>query len=172
MAGDGVSRPVRRQVRSRARDCCEYCRHPASYSNAPYVCEHIWPRARGAGNALEELAWSYPACNLRKSDRTRVVRSGNRPLGTFVQSANARLDRAFPIRGSPNRRLDSDRSRDRGHPRSKPPTPADHSASGGSVWIVPHVTMELRKIYSSVGAMTATFPAAFFILSPLGGEWV
>jgi hypothetical protein len=49
--------------RDRARDCCEYCRHPASYSCAPFVCEQVLPLALGAGSTVAELAWACPACN-------------------------------------------------------------------------------------------------------------
>jgi hypothetical protein len=53
-----VPRALRRRVRDRAGNCCEYCRHPAAYSCAPFVCEHIEPRVRGAGNSMSELAWA------------------------------------------------------------------------------------------------------------------
>ncbi len=41
MARKAVPRAVRRQVCDRAGNRCEYCRHPASYSCAPFVCEHV-----------------------------------------------------------------------------------------------------------------------------------
>jgi hypothetical protein len=67
-----VPRPVRRQVRDRAQDRCEYCQHPASYSCAPFACEHVRPWAKGAGHTLSELAWSCPACNGHKCDKTQA----------------------------------------------------------------------------------------------------
>src|SRR5438067_8162380 len=67
-----VPRGVRRQVRARARNRCEYCRHPASYSCAPYVCEHVLPRVRGAGHTVDELAWACPACNSHKYAKTHA----------------------------------------------------------------------------------------------------
>ncbi len=48
MAREAIPRLVRRLVRDRAGDCCEYCRHPASHSCAPFVCEHVLPRVLGA----------------------------------------------------------------------------------------------------------------------------
>lgn len=71
MAHEAIPRRVRRQVRDRAGDCREYCRHPASYSCAPFVCEHILPRALGAGSTPAELAWACPACNGHKYAKTR-----------------------------------------------------------------------------------------------------
>lgn len=73
-----IPRAVRKRVRDRAGDLCEYCRHPAAYSCAPFVCEHVRPRARGSGETLSELAWACPACNSHKYDKTtaRDPRSG------------------------------------------------------------------------------------------------
>jgi hypothetical protein len=72
MAREAVPRAVRRLVRERARDRCEYCRHPASYSCAPFACEHVLPRARGAGGTPAELAWACPACNGHNYAKTHA----------------------------------------------------------------------------------------------------
>jgi hypothetical protein len=63
MTHEALPRALRRRVRDRAGNRCEYCQHPASYSCAPFVCEHVVPRVRGAGSTLAELAWACPACN-------------------------------------------------------------------------------------------------------------
>jgi len=57
-----IPRAVRRRVRDRADNRCEYCRHPARFACAPFVCEHVLPRVRGSGNTLSELAWACGAC--------------------------------------------------------------------------------------------------------------
>ncbi|MBI3922170.1 MAG: HNH endonuclease [Armatimonadetes bacterium] len=67
-----VPRSLRHAIRERALNRCEYCRHPATFSSAPCVCEHVIPRAMGGGDSLEELAWSCPACNTRKCDKTQA----------------------------------------------------------------------------------------------------
>ncbi len=67
-----VPRAVRRLVRDRAGNRCEYCRHPASYACSPFVCEHILPRVHGAGNTPSELAWACPACNGHKYAKTHA----------------------------------------------------------------------------------------------------
>jgi hypothetical protein len=67
-----MPRAVRRLVRDRARNRCEYCRHPASHAPAPYVCEHVLPRVRGAGDTPAELAWACPACNGHKFTKTHA----------------------------------------------------------------------------------------------------
>ena len=72
MARQAIPRPVRRQVRNRAGDCCEYCCHPANDSCAPYVCEHVLPRALGSGSTAAELAWACQACNGHKHAKTHA----------------------------------------------------------------------------------------------------
>jgi hypothetical protein len=72
MAPKAISRKVHRQVRDRARNRCEYCQHPAEFRCAPFVCEHILPRAKGAGNTLPELAWACAGCNGHKSVKTHA----------------------------------------------------------------------------------------------------
>jgi HNH endonuclease len=72
MAHKAIPRLVRRLVRDRAGDCCEYCRHPASHSCAPFVCEHVVPRVLGARSTMAELAWACPACNGHKYAKTRA----------------------------------------------------------------------------------------------------
>ena len=72
MARDAIPQAVRRQVRDRAHNRCEYCQHPADYDCAPFVCEHVLPRVRGAGSTLAELAWACPGCNGHKYDKTQA----------------------------------------------------------------------------------------------------
>jgi 5-methylcytosine-specific restriction endonuclease McrA len=71
MARKAIPRLVRRRVRDRAGDRCEYCRHPASHSCAPFVCEHVSPRVQGAQSTFSDLAWACPACNGHKYAKTR-----------------------------------------------------------------------------------------------------
>ena len=63
---------IPRQVRDCAGDRSEYCRYPAGFSCAPFVCEHVLPRARGAGSPADELAWACPACNGHKYAKTQA----------------------------------------------------------------------------------------------------
>jgi hypothetical protein len=72
MARDAIPRAVRRQVRDRAQNRCEYCQHPANFTSAPFVCEHVLPRVGGAGNDPTELAWACAACNGHKYAKTYV----------------------------------------------------------------------------------------------------
>ncbi len=72
MAARAIPRATQRLVRERAGDRCEYCRHPASYSCAPFACEHVVPRVRGAGDEPSELAWACAACNGHKHAKTQA----------------------------------------------------------------------------------------------------
>ena len=72
MVREAILRAVWRQVRDRAGDRCEYCQHPASFSCAPFVCDHVSPRVRGSGNTVAELAWACPACNGHKYAKTQA----------------------------------------------------------------------------------------------------
>jgi hypothetical protein len=72
MARKAVLRAVRRQVRDRAGNRCEYCRHPATYSCAPFVCEHVRPLVHSAGNTPAELAWACPTCNGHQYAKTHA----------------------------------------------------------------------------------------------------
>jgi hypothetical protein len=59
-------------VRDRAENRCEYCRHSAEYTCAPFECEHVVPRSRGGGDSPDELAWACRACNYHKSSKTHA----------------------------------------------------------------------------------------------------
>ncbi|HXG68614.1 MAG TPA: HNH endonuclease [Blastocatellia bacterium] len=72
MAYRAVPRTVRQIIRDRADNRCEYCRRHAAYACAPFVCEHILPRVRGAGNTISELAWACAACNGHKYAKTHA----------------------------------------------------------------------------------------------------
>lgn len=59
---------LRRQVRQRARDRCEYCQLHQDHSPlAALQVEHITPRKHGGNDDLENLALACIDCNLAKS---------------------------------------------------------------------------------------------------------
>lgn len=64
-----VSAELARQVRSRAKGRCEYCRMHESLQGATFHVEHVLPRSLGGQSTLDNLAWACPSCNLHKSDR-------------------------------------------------------------------------------------------------------
>jgi len=62
-----------REVEFRAEGRCEYWGMDQSLQGATFHVEHILPAARGGPTTLDNLAWSCPQCNLRKSDRIEAV---------------------------------------------------------------------------------------------------
>ncbi|MEW6128968.1 MAG: HNH endonuclease [Acidobacteriota bacterium] len=72
MTAKAISRAVRRMVRQRAGNRCEYCRHPADYACAPFVCEHILPRVFSEDDSIENLAFACAACNGHKYAKTEA----------------------------------------------------------------------------------------------------
>jgi hypothetical protein len=57
---------------------------------ATFHVEHIVPRSRGGATNLDNLAWSCPGCNLRKSDRVEAL---DPQSGVIVPLFNPRTDR-------------------------------------------------------------------------------
>ena len=85
-----IPRVVRRQVRDRAGNRCEYCQHRADFSCAPFVCGHVVPRVRGSGSSIAELAWACPACNGHKYAKTHTI---DPQMGRSVPLFNPRCQR-------------------------------------------------------------------------------
>jgi 5-methylcytosine-specific restriction endonuclease McrA len=67
-----ISRKTRRLVRERAGKRCEYCLHPDSHACAFFAGEHVIPRAAGAGDTLDDLAWACPYCNNHKHTKIQA----------------------------------------------------------------------------------------------------
>jgi len=64
---------LKRLVRERAVDRCEYCLFPESATLAPHWIDHIIAEKHGGKTELENLAVCCALCNLRKgSDLTSI----------------------------------------------------------------------------------------------------
>lgn len=57
---------IRRQVRQRAADRCEYCLKPTKLEVSPFHIDHIIPERHTGSSALGNLAWSCLLCNIAK----------------------------------------------------------------------------------------------------------
>jgi hypothetical protein len=57
---------LRRLVRERAKDCCEYCLMPESVSFASHWIDHIVAEKHGGKTEADNLANSCILCNQRK----------------------------------------------------------------------------------------------------------
>lgn len=69
---------LRRQVRERAAERCEYCRTPQTASLLPFQVDHIIAQVHHGLTELQNLAWSCFDCNVYKGTN----------LAGFNQEAN------------------------------------------------------------------------------------
>jgi 5-methylcytosine-specific restriction endonuclease McrA len=58
---------LERQVRSRAREICEYCLLPQDSQEATFHIDHVVPRAAGGETEIDNLALACVTCSLCKS---------------------------------------------------------------------------------------------------------
>ena len=64
---------IRRLVRDRAHDCCEYCRIPESLTFVGHCMDHIVAEKHGGETNTENLAFSCSICNSHKgTDLTSI----------------------------------------------------------------------------------------------------
>lgn len=64
---------VRRRVKERARDYCEYCRSSLRFAIQSFSIEHIIPRSRGGRDTEGNLALSCQGCNNHKYNRIECL---------------------------------------------------------------------------------------------------
>lgn len=81
------SAELRRRVKLRANNNCEYCKAIGSFSFHPFPVEHIIPNSKGGNDDENNLANACQFCNGSKSDKTEALD----PLtGLVVQLFNPR----------------------------------------------------------------------------------
>lgn len=61
-----VPESVRRTVRQRANQRCEYCLKPDIVSTVPYHVDHIRSTKHGGSSEVQNLAWACFECNICK----------------------------------------------------------------------------------------------------------
>ena len=66
MSQTHIPAALRRLVRERARDCCEYCLIPEAISFAPHWIDHIVAEKHGGTTESDNLANSCVLCNQKK----------------------------------------------------------------------------------------------------------
>ncbi|MGI8467034.1 MAG: HNH endonuclease [Pyrinomonadaceae bacterium] len=64
---------LRNLVRKRAKEICEYCRIPESFSPQPFCFEHILPKFADGKTTAENLALACQGCNAFKATRTEFA---------------------------------------------------------------------------------------------------
>lgn len=81
---------LRKMVRRRADNCCEYCLLPQSESELSHHIEHIVAKQHGGSNSPDNLALACHRCNLHKGPNL----SGLEPeTGELVPLFHPRRDR-------------------------------------------------------------------------------
>lgn len=68
-----ITTSQRKQVRERAKGCCEYCRSQEMYATESFTVDHIIPRVLGGETKVDNLAYACLGCNSFKSSRTEAV---------------------------------------------------------------------------------------------------
>ena len=64
-----LSNNLRRSVKLRAGNVCEYCLALANYAFHPFPVDHIVPISKGGSNHLDNLAYACQFCNNSKYDK-------------------------------------------------------------------------------------------------------
>lgn len=73
MANSSFTAAQRREIRQRARRCCEYCVSQLEFSPDPFSIEHVIPTAKGGTHDWENVALSCQGCNNRKYTHTEAI---------------------------------------------------------------------------------------------------
>jgi hypothetical protein len=81
---------LRRQVRQRARDCCEYCLIPESMTFATHEIDHVIAEKHGGPTDADNLA---TACTLGNALKGSDLASIDTETGAIVPLFNPRRDR-------------------------------------------------------------------------------
>ena len=74
-----LSTALKKVVKQRAGDCCEYCKSQAAFSTQSFSIEHIIPLSKEGTNNPDNLALACQGCNGHKYNKTAGVdpASGN-----------------------------------------------------------------------------------------------
>jgi hypothetical protein len=87
---EAISQQLRREIRVRASQRCEYCLVLESLLLAGCEVDHIVSRKHGGITELSNLALSCARCNRAKGTDVGSIHPGT---GAFVRLFNPRLDR-------------------------------------------------------------------------------
>jgi len=80
---------LRRRVRQRSGNRCEYCHYPQIACYAAFHCDHFVPESRGGLPDFGNLVFACPTCNASKHARIEAL---DRTTGRIVPLYNPRTD--------------------------------------------------------------------------------
>lgn len=90
---------LRRLVRERAGDRCEYCRVPAFADQLPFQVDHIVALVHRGETKLENLAWSCFDCNVYKGTNLSGVDPDTGQIVSLFHPRNHQWDQHFQWHG-------------------------------------------------------------------------
>ncbi len=92
-----VSAAIRRQVRDRAGNRCEYCQKPDRVSTYGYHVDHIIPLKHSGTSAIDNLAWACFECNVSKSENIASYDRITKALTPLYHPRTQRWDEHFEM---------------------------------------------------------------------------
>jgi hypothetical protein len=94
---DLVPAELRRRVRQRAGDRCEYCRIAQAGQEATFHVDHVLPRREDGPTTFDNLALACVSCSLRKGARVRAMDPASRGLADLFHPRRDRWGEHFLI---------------------------------------------------------------------------
>ena len=91
---------LRRQVRMRARGCCEYCLIPDDDSFFPHEPDHVIAEKHGGATTLDNLAWACTACNRYKGSDLASIDPLTGHLAALYNPRRQQWSRHFCLNGA------------------------------------------------------------------------
>ena len=95
-----ITSQVRRQIRERAHNVCEYCHlHQDDSPLAALHVEHIIPKVHGGTDDVENLALACIDCNLHKGTNLTGIDPQTRQLTELFHPRRQHWDEHFELQG-------------------------------------------------------------------------
>ena len=67
-----ISKALKRKVKERAKELCEYCLANSHFSWHPFPIDHVLPESKGGKSTFDNLANTCQNCNSGKYNKTNV----------------------------------------------------------------------------------------------------
>jgi 5-methylcytosine-specific restriction endonuclease McrA len=91
---------IRRTVRDRAGDRCEYCRLSQSFDALPFQVDHVIAQVHHGASSLANLAWSCFDCNVYKGPNLAGIDPETGRITPLYHPRNEKWDEHFRWAGA------------------------------------------------------------------------
>lgn len=71
--GKKIPRALAIEVQARAKQHCEYCYAPQTFTGQSFHLDHIIPKCEGGKTSFGNLCLACPRCNLVKGDKITAI---------------------------------------------------------------------------------------------------